>query len=397
MLVRYTFNITTGLSLTDWWPIRWQGLEFIFVPDGEVVTKLQVMVREDDKSKWPKITKDPKPGVKAHINFGHSDWDEKVESLVRAIQGLVGIYRHIEIDIANPKMEWIPENDQERESLHVTSFEKQKPHDEPLPPLPFDLVARSILCAEKTLEIEIPLNFYRRGVQDVFRHQYVEAFYDFFFFIETLFGNGKSRERALQAEFEKSPILLAAIEEAREDFIRHYKKKSTDFAKFIFTEPNPKNILKKIIKKRGFLHHHTSKRKNTWHPERQAEFEAEAGYLQGVCMRVALGLVGPHVFTPEAEREYFEMSKTVGAIQTLRYVFSLAKLGGVQVHDQVFNINVPGTKITHDMLATSDIHFRQQFNQICPDDILVGYRCQSEDGQEIYSEFRNLFPIPSQR
>jgi hypothetical protein len=48
-----------------------------------------------------------------------------------------------------------------------------------------------------------------------------------------------------------------------------------------------------LVEVRGFIHHHTMRRRGIWHPERQEEFEFDAFVLQhiafGIAMKMMLG------------------------------------------------------------------------------------------------------------
>ena len=44
-----------------------------------------------------------------------------------------------------------------------------------------------------------------------------------------------------------------------------------------------REILKKIVELRGFLHHHTLKRKDIWHPEDHNKYETDAHFFQAVA------------------------------------------------------------------------------------------------------------------
>jgi hypothetical protein len=83
--------------------------------------------------------------------------------------------------------------------------------------MPFDVLARAIFAADAATDIEIPLNVFRRGMLDVSERNYIEAIYDFYFILETLFGEGKFKSAAVSNAFLDSSQLRSCVERAVAD------------------------------------------------------------------------------------------------------------------------------------------------------------------------------------
>jgi hypothetical protein len=88
----------------------------------------------------------------------------------------------------------------------------------PAYPLPFDLLARAILASDAATDIEVPLNFFRRGLLDVYDGAYIEAIYDFFFVLETCFGGGKYKKAQVLTAFQASGRLRSCVVALRRPF-----------------------------------------------------------------------------------------------------------------------------------------------------------------------------------
>ena len=65
--------------------------------------------------------------------------------------------------------------------------------------------------------IEIPLNFFRRGMLDVYERNYIEAIYDFYFILETVFGEGRFKTAAVSTAFLNSAQLRSCVQRAITD------------------------------------------------------------------------------------------------------------------------------------------------------------------------------------
>jgi hypothetical protein len=78
------------------------------------------------------------------------------------------------------------------------------------------------------------------------------------------------------------------------EYEQRYRDKSVDDA------------IDEIVELRGFLHHHSARRPDTWHPEDHARFESEALLLSSIAMDVAFVVAKQSVFDAETVREYQE-------------------------------------------------------------------------------------------
>jgi hypothetical protein len=138
-----------------------------------------------------------------------------LRDLLRHLECVCGYLFGVEyIDWRCPTWEWIPESEEEKNSLMWT---KMDVHDvtrvEPTEVIPDELI-RVVENRAATSHLDIPLAFYREGKADYREDRYVTAFFSFYFFIEGLYGNGKSGEKKIVREFLASSELVTATESA---------------------------------------------------------------------------------------------------------------------------------------------------------------------------------------
>jgi len=179
------------------------------------------------------------------------------------------------------------------------------------------LVARAVIAIDKLIEFETPLNFFRRGCRDIEDRQFVDAIYDFYFVIETLFANGKSRRDAVVQEFLASQELCAAIELLIIDPGPMFTLNQPILAEFnrVYQPLGREKLVEKIVQLRGFLHHHTSKRRGIWKPEWQQAYELDALVFQAIAFNVVFGILRRHLWTAEVVDSFqadFRRSKAAG-------------------------------------------------------------------------------------
>lgn len=294
-------------------PITIRGLTFEFFENNGVVNQLSVTVPANNPEDIPAVTHTPEARSKATI---HVPWPAflSVKKEIRAIEGALSLYGIDSIDVHSPKREWLPENQRDKEKLKIFNFKAEpgKLDISKLPNIPFNIVARAVISADKIAEIETQLAFFRKGIIDRNEERHIEAIYDFYFFLESMFAEGKTKNHRVKEAFKRSGELRQSIEEVFKkphELISPLPEELKQF-KTKYGGMSMDEIIKHIVDLRGFLHHHTPKRKDIWHPEEQQHYKLEANLLGGIAFSVAmrrfLGCIG----RKEIIKIYTEMFKT---------------------------------------------------------------------------------------
>lgn len=163
-------------------------------------------------------------------------------------------------------------------------------------------LVRSVLVACVNRKHDPSLTFYQRGAADARAHRYIEAFYNFFFFLEYLFGNGKSGKKKTVVAFLSHKLLVDTVEKV-------IKEKpfaeivSSEFASKVCGMPI-EELLTYIVVTRGALHHPNKNRSASWHPDRQREFDEVATLLQFFCLEVATTRFFESVLSQSVEKAF---------------------------------------------------------------------------------------------
>jgi hypothetical protein len=292
-------------------PIPARGWLFEFQTTNGFVTQIEVTVPVPNEADWPSVSENPRAGTKLRIDPKTPHLPE-IQQHLRNLQGLLALYGLRSIELEHPEVEWVPESDEESSklALHSFSMRRESLPDDQIHPTSFDLLARSVLAAGSASEVEIPLNFFRRGMLDVYSRNYIEAFYDFFFILESEFAEGKFHQRDVLIRFQRSSVLRASVERAignpslmlRENAIRERFAGS-------YANMNVDEALARIVERRGFFHHHTKKDMHRWHPEDQLRYEVDALFLQSVALNVVMGLARPFVSDSDVVSQYEALAK----------------------------------------------------------------------------------------
>jgi hypothetical protein len=246
------------------------------------------------------------PGVKADLRLPKPELAE-IQQELRTIQGLLSVFAFGTVQLEHPDLEWLPESESEAKELSVTRFSmKEQPlPDDQISPLSFDLIARAIYSAASAGAAEIPLNFFRRGTEDIVARQYIEAFYDFYFVLETMFGDGQFRKAAIKRAFLSSPLFRSHVEESIKDpVLRVLAHRLDGEFERTYGSLSVEQATHRLVELRGELHHHTAKREGAWHPDEQKRYAVDALFLQSVAYKAVWEEVHKHLWDPVVVAAY---------------------------------------------------------------------------------------------
>lgn len=272
--------------------------------------ELSLTVPNFPDTSLPKMIKNEHGNAKFTITAPEDPfWDDLLAD-IRTIEGGLCLWGIDEINVDECKTEYIPENEHEKEKIQIFSHSK-KPDDSPpkdLPYSPLDMFVRTVLALSDLKASEVPMNFYRRGRQDVYYERYVEAIYDLYFFLEFLFAVGKFKKDDVKEKFLKSNDLVEAIMKIKgtpdplialnpfhlKEYQEKYRNKSVE------------EIIKHIVQLRGYLHHYNPKRKDMWHPARQRDYKVDALTILQICHEIISSKTNTILFRSESMRVFLE-------------------------------------------------------------------------------------------
>lgn len=326
MRVRYRFPVSGRLRLEFSHPVRTQLFTYTCeVSEDGVVTYLNATALANDRSTWPIIVKNPQPGIEAHIQM-NTPYFPLLRRDMRAVAGILALYGVDEVAVDEAEEIWEPESEEEKSSLAIYSMKRTTEKTQPAtwPRVPFDLVARALMTAERVGDFEAALNFFRKGKIDIQAKQYIDAVLDFLFVLETTYANGKFKTAQVEQEYLSSDELHRLVCEAQRDRVLHQNVKGhiqieTDFKRVYATQPS-EEIIKYLVRLRGELHHHTSRKNGIWHPADHVRFGSDAYFLQQLCFGICFTIATPTLFDDVLTHEY----------QAQAHAY--AKAGSLKVH-----------------------------------------------------------------
>lgn len=361
-------------------------LRWLTDSDGRV-TDVTVDTRTKDLDGLPTLTKGNTPGVSLHINVGIPTDEKEVEHTLRTAQGILGLFILIEIIFEDRRVEWIGETEEEKERIQLHAFEgsRLKPSLDSPRTLTYDLVARAVSSASEAGDYEIPLSFLRKAQYDMHADRYIEAFYNFFFFLETQFAPGFSNPKRVTEKLKASESVQKGISKARTNLSAGRPPDNAPNLTELLTLTNDQ-LIDRLVNIRGNLHHHAQGRPGIWHPDRQHEHRSEALLIGSICHSIAFDASMPFLYSKERNQEISRDAHLAGAVTTLR--FEVTDIGSIT--PRPIELPMIGKKFSRRMLAAADVEFRKSIVRTREQDKISSYRILSGDGATVHATYTRL-------
>jgi len=269
--------------------------EYILTPNKDgMLAFIKIITKVDNPERFYSKIEDNNEKIKPHITIEADPtvFDE-LESDLQYIESALAFIGNLRrVHWYEPKEEWIPETEEEISKLKVfTAYFARKPSETPT-----RLKREHFLDVIRTKDrfdcLTTLKSFYRKGKNAFDQALYIDAFYNFYFIIEDLFGEGKTKNKQIEESFKTSTELKRIIDWVMDTVINTNEKHHKNISN-ILREKNlqntPEGIIKLLVRMRGQLHHYTSKsslKQPT--PFVQMDFESLAFMTMGIAMKSLL-------------------------------------------------------------------------------------------------------------
>lgn len=294
----YKFKIDSVINSNILFPIEIDNYEYNFIVNNSNIDYITVTINNICFDKLPTFIRYENPINKITGEFINTNPEfDKIKDNLKIIQGILSLFGVLNINLNEYEIDWIAENEDEKKQISLNNI-KSKHSDSFFQDVPFDLLAKCILFSEKIKDYSTQLNLFRRGFNDMRNEFYIQAYNNFYLIIESFYANGKFRRNDVTEEFLKSEELNKITNK-------------------IINENNIyldlKAFYKKIIDKRGFFHHHSSQKKEMWHPEYQEKHIEDAKILMLISYKILFDKISLYIedksIIEKYENIYFKYNK----------------------------------------------------------------------------------------
>ncbi len=273
------------------------GKTYILLPDSKgFLSSVKIVVKLSKSNRFGSRL-EPGEGKVAAVLTIEGD-PEQYQTLIQEFQELESVLSFESggclksIDWAAPTVEMIPESDDEKAHIAVHAYHFKKEYAPKIVVLTEEQFGRTIRSKHHYSELIIPKAFFREGINEFEQRRYINAFYNFYFVLEDLFGMGKTKNKQVASAFKSSKEFLDYVKWAK----GHLDKDKRHCANIerACTEENvtydTDGLIDLLLKLRGNLHHYSSKSsKHKGSPLNHDDFESIAFFIMGLAVRSILG------------------------------------------------------------------------------------------------------------
>lgn len=295
--MKYSVQCTVDakISLKGEIQIDHNGKKFVFCPDKNgILTEIKIIADVKNPEAFRStITESSEKNVKAHLEVKRDKG--LVDSMIRDFQEMESMLAFCgnlkKINWEAAKDEIICETELERKDIQIFGTQLIKDYSDPVREIDEKTLRDLISKKERFSSLITPMAFWREGNNDYKSLRYINAFFNFYFVLEGLYGNGKTKNVAVENEFKQSTNFGSFVEwfidllnSAPKHFLNLHKMLS-----FRHKKMDADGLIHLLVATRGDLHHFadsSSKKQGT--PFNQSEFESIAWMALGLATRAIL-------------------------------------------------------------------------------------------------------------
>jgi hypothetical protein len=150
----------------------------------------------------------------------------------------------------------------------------------------------AIQAANDCPDLVVPLSFWREGVVAIDSYRNIQAFFNFYFVLEGLYGDGEYRKEKILPNFLKATALTSAVEEIIKAGFHHPFRHDYPTIESILESTNrkstPADILELLIIYRGKVHHWLDASRPAGTPLTDHEYESIAILAHDITQKALL-------------------------------------------------------------------------------------------------------------
>lgn len=215
---------------------------------------------------------------------------EMVEAL-QYIESVGSLWLTIEsVDWSDASWEWVAESPEEQALLSISSANLKMTSSSALTPVSAEHIGKLIAMRPRVHDtLVVPMSFFREGANDYSNHRFVNAFINFYLYLEHMYGNGKTQNSQIEREFLGSEYFRSGIstwQSAQTDLqgVQHIERLKKFLEKRGW-EYSDEKIVRLLVRMRGEAHHSSrTSNKPQGNPFNHADYYTPAWLCMGLCV-----------------------------------------------------------------------------------------------------------------
>lgn len=271
--------------------------DFVLIPDKDgllLSIKISAKVTKPEKFRSRVESGDGRATAKFIIKRDHELHQELIQEF-QELESILsfntnGALKRIGWD--EPKDEVIPEDDDEKAQIGIAGFHVQKKYPDLTAKLDEKAFGDIVHTKHHYATLVLPQAFFKEGINEFNSRRYINAFYNFYFVMEDLYGKRKTKNKDITTAFKESTEFREFVSWIMANHIGTSPKHLSNIQRFCNEEKVAYDIdgLTELLQKvRGNLHHYSSRSsKHLGSPFNHEDFESIAFLVMGIAVRAIL-------------------------------------------------------------------------------------------------------------
>jgi hypothetical protein len=264
----------------------------VIIGQNKMVEALNIALRVKNYQDFlPEVSSDTESQViqiklrDAPLSFSLIDLAQHIEALGSFWLGIKKIYWE------SPKRGWIAETPEEEKDLEFVTndFQRESHENKCYVKMAPEMLKSLIKNRQLHRNLVLPMSFYREGCNEFISKRYTSSFINFYFYLDDLYGQGKTKNREVEKLFKSSEHIRNAFEETIRLFQDERNSENLEELKeFLEMEKKTLSVdglIELIVQIRGNLSHFSQKSsKKKGHPLNQRDFRSVAFLMKSICI-----------------------------------------------------------------------------------------------------------------
>jgi hypothetical protein len=339
MRIRFEFSLSEPIRLKDRWPIKVDNIIYGFVGKLDKIDRISVNLVRQPISLAPKFEN---AGQIHKLELAYEALLPPILAKLDQVQCTIGILIPIEIDTFHYRAYFEAENAEEEALITIKNWGPQRSSRSNR--VPFDIAAKGLLADQWPENERKAAQFYRRGRAAINERFFVDAFVNYYFFLERLYAGGKFKSAQVLQRFSEQDVLRKIY--AGLDSNSHDKAVQRGAP----LDGNFEAFCDWIIGRRGFFQHQSETDPDRWLHSNQEEYSPEAFLIADFAMAVYNARNAHRIFDAEIDQKWVAAAEEVRATMEIIVDIIGDDHAGRPARRRV-GINGPGTKVTREMAA----------------------------------------------
>lgn len=264
----------------------------VIVGQNKVVEALNIALRVKNYQDFlPEVSSDVESRI-AQIKLRDSSLSFFLIDLAQHIEALGSFWLGIKkIYWESPKRGWIAETPEEEKDLEfiTNDFQRESHENKCYREMAPEMLESLVKNRQLHRNLVLPMSFYREGCNEFSSKRYTSSFINFYFYLDDLYGQGKTKNKEVENLFKSSEHIRNAFEETIRFFQDEENSENLEELKeFLETEKKTLSVdglIELIVQIRGNLSHFSQKSsKKKGHPLNQRDFRSVALLMKSICI-----------------------------------------------------------------------------------------------------------------